>query len=94
MSQNEGLPISIIEAMRAGMPIISTRISGIPELVKEEYNGFLLNPDSRELVELLKKLPLYDWEQMGINSRKRFEKEFTFSRMEKEFCDMFDTVIA
>lgn len=93
MSQNEGLPISIIEAMRAGLPVISTKVSGIPELVNEGYNGFLLNPDSKELETLLRKLPEYDWIQMGLNSRIRFEKEFTFDRMKKEFCDMFDSVI-
>lgn len=93
MSKNEGLPISIIEAMRIGLPVISTRISGIPELVEEGYNGFLLNPDVEELAALLLKLPNYDWEQMGRNSYKRFENEFTFERMEKEFCDMYDKTL-
>lgn len=93
MSKNEGLPISIIEAMRAGLPVISTKVSGIPELVKEEYNGFLLNPDVDELCNLLNKLPQYDWKELGANSRTRFEKEFTFERMEREFCDMFDKVL-
>lgn len=92
MSKNEGLPISIIEAMRAGLPIISTNVSGIPELIDVGYNGFLLNPDVNELVVLLKKLPNYDWELMGRNSRKRFVTEFTFERMEKEFCDMYDSL--
>lgn len=92
MSKNEGLPISIIEAMRAGLPIISTNVSGIPELINVEYNGFLLNPDSKELSELLSKLPEYDWESMGKNSRSRFENEFTFERMEREFCEMYDSL--
>lgn len=92
MSKNEGLPISIIEALRAGLPVISTDVSGIPELVRPEYNGFLLNPDAEELTALLNKLPEYDWETMGRNSRKRFEEEFTFERMEREFCDMYDVV--
>lgn len=38
LSENEGLPISIIEAMRAGLAIISTNVSGIPELVSND-NG-------------------------------------------------------
>ena len=92
MSKNEGLPISIIEAMRAGLPIISTNVSGIPELINPEFNGFLLNPDVEELTSLLNDLPKYDWKAMGENSRKRFEKEFTFERMEREFCDMFNLV--
>lgn len=93
MSKNEGLPISIIEAMRVGLPTISTSVSGIPELVEEGYNGFLLNPDVDELTALLRKLPDYDWRQMGKNSRIRFEKEFTFERMEEEFCNMYDKTI-
>lgn len=92
MSRNEGLPISIIEGMRASLPVISTKIAGIPELV-DESNGYLINPDSHELAEFLKKLPEYNWTQMGENSRKRFEKEFTFERMRKEFCDMYDKLL-
>ena len=92
MSRNEGLPISIIEAMRAGLPVISTNVSGIPELVRSESNGFLLNPDVDELVAMLNKLPKYDWERMGRESRKRFEEEFMFDRMQKEICNMYDTL--
>jgi colanic acid/amylovoran biosynthesis glycosyltransferase len=39
----EGLPVSILEAMAAGLPIISTRHAGIPESVIEGENGFLVN---------------------------------------------------
>lgn len=92
MSKNEGLPISIIEAMRASMMIISTKVSGIPELVEENYNGFLLNPDSDELVGLLSKIESFDIDTMGCHSRMRYENEFTFFRMEKEFCDMYDII--
>lgn len=92
MSQNEGLPISIIEAMRAGLPIISTKVAGIPEIVKEGYNGILLNPSTEELISLLVSLDSYDWKDMGDNSRIRFENELTFDRMRKDFCDMFDSL--
>lgn len=91
MSKNEGLPISILEAMRVGLPIISTNVAGIPECIDEGYNGFLLEPDDNEqLATLLKKLPDYDWEMMGRNSKDKFQKEFTFDRMKREFCDMYD----
>ena len=92
MSSNEGLPISILEAMRVGMPIIGTNVAGIPECIENGYNGFLLEPDEKQLSSLLKKLPEYDWERMGKNSRDKFEREFTFDRMMKEFCDMYDAL--
>lgn len=44
-SHNEGLPISILEAMSYGMPIISTPVGGIPEVVGEG-NGVLVTPGS------------------------------------------------
>jgi glycosyltransferase involved in cell wall biosynthesis len=43
-SYNEGLPIAILEAMSYGHPIISTPVGGIPEIVKDGYNGVLNSP--------------------------------------------------
>ena len=49
-SYNEGLPISILEAMSYNKPVISTKVGGIPEIVKNHVNGILINPgDHREL---------------------------------------------
>ena len=43
-SHNEGLPISILEAMSFGLPIISTNVGGIPEVVVPDENGLLIEP--------------------------------------------------
>ena len=40
-SYSEGLPTAIIEAMSCGLPVIATKIGGIPEIVKDNVNGFL-----------------------------------------------------
>lgn len=90
MSNNEGLPISIIEAMRAGLPIISTFTSGIPELVTPLYNGILVNCEMKALLSILVNIDKYNWASMGENSRKRFENEFNFSNMLCSYCDMLD----
>lgn len=92
MSNNEGLPISIIEAMRASLPIISTNVSGIPELVNSFENGILISPNENELRNILENIDNYNWNNMGINSRLRFENEFIFDRMMKEYCDMLDNI--
>ena len=44
-SISEGLPVVLMEALSYGCPIISTNISGIPEICKNGYNGFLIPPD-------------------------------------------------
>lgn len=43
-SYNEGLPMTILETMAAGLPNISTNIASIPEVVKDGENGFLIEP--------------------------------------------------
>ncbi len=61
----EGLPISILEAMSYGMPIISTNVGGIPEIVLNRVNGFLINPGDKKSLE--------DAMCYFINNRKEIE---------------------
>lgn len=55
-SFNEGLPISILEAMSYGCPIISTPVGGIPEVVRTGENGVIVTPGNEEdIVAAMKK---------------------------------------
>lgn len=47
-SYNEGLPISILEAMSYSLPIISTNVGGIPEILKNGENGFIMSPGDKD----------------------------------------------
>jgi glycosyltransferase involved in cell wall biosynthesis len=47
-SYNEGLPLSILEAMSYNLPIISTPVGGTSEIVQEGINGFLINPGDKD----------------------------------------------
>lgn len=91
LSENEGLPISIIEAMRAGLAIISTNVSGIPELVSNN-NGVLINSSADEFSQIMM-CNDYDWNQMGKNSRELFEKKYTFERMREDYVKMVKSLI-
>lgn len=46
-SYNEGLPISVLEAMSYSLPIISTKVGGIPEILKNEENGYIIDPGDK-----------------------------------------------
>lgn len=49
-SYNEGLPISILEAMSYSLPIISTTVGGIPEILKNGENGFIMEPGDKKTI--------------------------------------------
>lgn len=76
----EGQPISIIEAMAFGLPVIASRYRGIPEQVIDGYNGYLINPRSpKEIADAVEKLwhdpDLY--RQFSQNALQHFEGHFT-----------------
>jgi glycosyltransferase involved in cell wall biosynthesis len=56
LSSQEGLPMSIIEAMSVGLPVIATSVGGIPEAVIDGKTGFLIDRQSSQLIAILKKL--------------------------------------
>ncbi len=79
----EGVPVSLMEAMAAGVPVVTTRIAGISELVEEGQSGFLVPPGHIEaLTQALDKLlgdaPLR--QALGETGRRKVEAEFTIQR--------------
>jgi colanic acid/amylovoran biosynthesis glycosyltransferase len=53
----EGIPVALMEAMASGVPVVTTRLSGIPELVEDGVTGLLVEPhDPRGLAEALERL--------------------------------------
>jgi glycosyltransferase involved in cell wall biosynthesis len=80
----EGLPYSLIEAARAGLPILASDVTGNNEVVFDKQNGYLFNLDDIEpAVNLLKKLKDSDktLETFGLNSKNIFEKYFLLQGM-------------
>jgi len=82
-SLSEGLSSAILEAMSASLPIIATKVGGIPELVKDGDNGLLVAPaDPAALAFAIQHLTDKPEEstRMGQRGRERIEGQFTIER--------------
>jgi glycosyltransferase involved in cell wall biosynthesis len=77
--RREGIPVSLMEAMASGLPVIATAISGVPELVDAGTNGLLVAPtDVGELADALDKLARNPelGRAMGRAGREKVIREF------------------
>lgn len=92
----EGLPRSIIEALRAGLPVVASDVGGVSELVEDGVNGRLLpHSDLDALTTALRDL-IRDAElrsTMGAESRARYVDHFTFDRVLAETRAVYTDVL-
>ncbi|HEV51076.1 MAG TPA: glycosyltransferase, partial [Thermoprotei archaeon] len=95
IDRSEGFGLTVLEAMSSGLPVIATRVGGLPELVKDGVNGFLVNPrDPRSLADAMIKL---DDEavaaQMGLKGREMAEG-MTWDAMVSSYEQLYSALIA
>ena len=91
ISLEDGLPISILEAMSLGKPIIATSIGGIPEAIENKINGILVEPDSdeisKQIIELIENKELA--KKLGQEAKKTAEEKFTWDISVKKIMDIY-----
>ncbi len=86
----EGMPITIIEAMASGMPILATNVGGIPNIITDEYNGILVNTDSESIACGLERM-YYDAqlrESLGRAALKSAVK-YSVQNMTKGYIEIY-----
>ena len=100
-SYTEALPVSILEAMQFGLPVVASNVGGVSAEVEDGVSGFLLGgklpimlntfrPDACEIADKLQVL-LTDIDlrhKMGLVGREKFEREFTLEVFEKRMVEI------
>ena len=95
-SLNEGTPVSLIEALAAGKPVVATNVGGVKDIVKDGVNGYLVESGNVEkfakrLMELIS-----DSEKrrtFGLNARDMAHERFTKERLIKDTEKLYNNTL-
>ncbi|HYT92188.1 MAG TPA: glycosyltransferase [Gemmataceae bacterium] len=94
-SYTEGLPVIVLEAFAAGVPVVATAVGGTPEVIEEGQSGYLVPPgDAAALARRLSDLLGSDSERraMGARGRQRVQEQFTFAAQARRYQELFETL--
>ena len=85
VSLNEGLPVSIMEAISFGIPVIATDVGGTSEIVRDGFNGYLLSKDFSDedfaaLLSRVYNMKDAEYETLRTNARAFWERNFDASK--------------
>ena len=89
-SRSEGLPMVILESMMAGLPVVSTRVGGIPQMMGE--NGILVEPNDPEALADTMQLCLEDISKRDLIARKGkdlIESRYSMDRMVDNYIRLY-----
>ncbi len=95
-SENETFGQVFIEAMSCGIPVIGTKVGGIPEIISDSYNGYLVQPDDASILaqrieKLINDKSIRDkFIKTGI---KTVQSNFTSKKQFSEFHRMLENVV-
>lgn len=91
-SSTEGISLTLLEAMSVGLPVVTTRVGGNPEIVVEGKTGRLVAPHSPEELALAMRGLLKDqeaWPVYGELARQRVEQHFNVRNMVRQYEDLY-----
>ena len=90
---NECFPLSILEAFKFGIPVISTFEGAIPDMIDDGKNGYLVEAKDPEALSTKIKKFIDEPDlvkEMGKNAQKKFQENYTFTKFEERFIKVLN----
>lgn len=94
---SEGLGVALLQSAACGVPIVASKVGGIPEVVSHQENGLLVSPgDIQQLTQSLQHLIQYPElrDAYGVCARQRIEQEFSIAKMARQYFQVYKDLIA
>lgn len=94
-SDMEGLPLSILEAMRAGLPVVATNVGGVAETIEDGVNGYLVPKGDTDIFTNRLKILIRDRllrRRMGNASHEKYQKDFRLDNMVERTLAVYSEV--
>lgn len=91
-SLHEGVPLTILEAMAHGLPIIAPRVGGIPEIIEDGVEGFLIDGRDPSLYASKCMLLYRDRElrrKMSMAAQAKVRRNFSYKRMSEQYRELY-----
>jgi len=95
-SLSEGMPITVLEAMAARLPVVATKVGALPEMIEEGVTGFLVEPkDDQALAERFARLCSNRdlARQFGQAGRAAVEREYSLGAMLRSYARLYLSVL-
>ena len=90
-STYEGMPMTIIEAMGTGLPVISTNVGGISSMIEDNRTGILVNTDVSELASAMLKMRDEAYrDSLGKKARIKAKEEFSSKKMAEKYLEIYN----
>jgi len=96
-SKNEGTPVTAIEAMAAGRPVVATRVGGLPDVISDGVTGYLVKPDNVEQLSCAVQRVLREDEttnRLICRARESVKHKFAVERLARDMDLLYRRLLA
>ncbi len=95
-SRHEGLPMVLLEAMSCGIPVVASKVGGIPEIVRNGVNGFLVPSENPSVLadQLECMLTVENAREMGRVGREMVARDFSMVKTANQYARLYEKAMS